>query len=288
MPFYLLFNLGIPEYFNTCHFATVQTLCIPGFDVNFYAGVLLLALSKQFCLHHGGHLEEHLKRSNRVVHRVRGDELCFINAIAMCLQEDHNISIQISETINIILQHLAEKHQDYVHFHVVPDMSSQDGVSKSDLLLNDAMDFFQNRNYNKDIVDLLVTITADALGLDLYIYQNNQGKIQVLKYSGGPISKPIYQKFPHNDLNPVENHYDAIIKNQVFIENCDEIIQIKNTVATQSMEDEKKPSSNICNKQVFSFPTSNTKVINHQEVNTTIGQGKITNEQIFNNDVKHI
>ena len=45
-----------------------------------------------------------------------------------------------------------------------------------DLLLNDAMNFFQNRNYHKDIVDLLVTITADVLGLDLYIYQNNQGK----------------------------------------------------------------------------------------------------------------
>ena len=41
--------------------------------------------------------------------------------------------------------------------------------------------FFQNRNYNKDIVDLLVTIAADAPGLDLYIYQNNQSKIQVLK-----------------------------------------------------------------------------------------------------------
>ena len=54
----------------------------------------------------------------------------------------------------------------------------------------------------KDIVDILVTITADALGLDLYIYQNNQGKIQVLKYSGGPISKAIYLKFTHNEFEP--------------------------------------------------------------------------------------
>ena len=163
------------------------------------------------------HLEHHLKRRNRVVNRVRSDGLCFINAVATCLQEDHNINNQISETINIILQHLAENHQDYVHFHVVPDMSSQDGFTKSDLLLNDAVNFFQNRNYNKDIVDLLFTITADVLGLDLYIYQNNQGRIQILKYSGGPISKPIYLKFTHSDLNQVENHYDAIIKNQIFI-----------------------------------------------------------------------
>ena len=90
------------------------------------------------------------------------------------------------------------------------------------------MDFFQNRKYNKDIANLLVTITADVLGLDLSIYQNNQGKIPILKYSGGLISKPIYLKFTHNDLNPVENHYDVIIKNQVIIENEDEIIQLKN------------------------------------------------------------
>ena len=147
---------------------------------------------------------------------------------------------------------MTENHQDYVNFHVVPDMSSQDGFTKSDMLLNDAVDFFQNRNYNKDIVDLLVTITADALGLDLYIYQNNQGKIQVLVYSGGTISKSVYLKFTHNDLNPVENHYDAIIKSQVIIENEDEIIQLKNTAATQSIDEEQKCSSNISNRQVFS------------------------------------
>ena len=62
------------------------------------------------------------------------------------------------------------------------------------MLLNEAMDFFNSRNYNNYVVDLLVTITADALGLDLYIYQNNRGKIQVLKYLSGPISKPVYLK----------------------------------------------------------------------------------------------
>ena len=122
------------------------------------------------------------------------------------LEQDHNITIQISETINIILQHLIENHQDHVQFHVVPGLSSEGGVTNSDMLLNEAMDFFQNRNYNKDIADLLVTITEDVLGNDLYIYQDNQGKTQVLKYSGRPISKPIYLKFTHNNLRPMENH----------------------------------------------------------------------------------
>ena len=118
---------------------------------------------------------------------------------------------------------LHKYNQDYVQFLEVPDLSIEDGVTNSDMLLYEVMDFFQNRNYNKDIVDVLVTITADVLDLDLYIYQNNQGKIQVFKYCGGPVSKAIYLKFTHNDLKPVENHYDAIIHNQLLIENQEEI-----------------------------------------------------------------
>ena len=196
---------------------------MPGFDENFYLGVLLFSTDQTILPTPGSHLEDHLKRRSRVVCRVRGDGLIFSNAVVTCLQEDHDITITI-------------------------------------------------------------TITAYVLDLDFYIYQNNQGKIQVLKYSGGLIYKPIYLKFTHNDLNPVENHYDAIIKNQVIIENEDEIIQLKNTSASQ----EQKSSSNISNRQVFSWPTSNTKVINHQEVNTTIGQGRIASEQIFNNHVENI
>ena len=47
-------------------------------------------------------------------------------------------------------------------------------------------------------------------------------------------------------------------------------------------------SSNISNQQVFTLPTSNNKVYNHQEVNSTIGQGKVTSEQIFTSKVEDI
>ena len=212
---------------------------MPGLDVNFYAGVLHSSTEETILPTPWSHLADHMKRRNRVVHRVRGDGLCFINAVATCLEQDHNITIQISEIINIILQHLTENHQDCVHFHVVPEHSSEDGVTNSDMHLNEAMDFFQDRNYNKDIVDLLVTTTAYALGLDLCIYQSNQGKFQLLKYSGAPISKSIYLKFTHNDLKLVENHYDAVIDNQLLIEKQEEILQSKSTVASRSMDQNK-------------------------------------------------
>ena len=47
-------------------------------------------------------------------------------------------------------------------------------------------------------------------------------------------------------------------------------------------------SSHISNKQVFRRPTSSTKVCYKQEINTTIGHGKVTNEQIFKIHVENI
>ena len=133
------------------------------------------------------------------MHPVSDNGFCFLNAVAKRLQVGHGIKIQLSEAINIIVQYLLENHQNYVDFHTVSAKRDK-LVTNSDMLLNEAMDFFNIRDYNKDVVYLLVTITADALGLDLFIYQNNRGKIQVLKYSGGPISKPVYLNFTHDDL----------------------------------------------------------------------------------------
>ena len=38
----------------------------------------------------------------------------------------------------------------------------------SDLLVTEAMDVFEDREFNRDVVDLLVQVTADALGLEIF------------------------------------------------------------------------------------------------------------------------
>ena len=182
------------------------------------------------------------------MHTVSGNGFCFLNAVAKSLQEDHDIKIQLSEAINVIVQHLLENHKNYVDFHTVSAKRDK-LVTNSDMLLNKAMDFFNSRNYNNAVVNLLVTIPADALGLDLYIYQSNRGKIQVLKYSDGPISKPVYLKFSHDNLNPIGNYHDSIIKNQLV------------TLDENQHEDNMR-LSHISNKQVFRRPTSSTQVCN--------------------------
>ena len=95
------------------------------------------------------------------------------------------------------------------------------------------MDFFQDRQYTKDVVDLLVHVTADALGIDILIHQNHNGHLKILKYSGGPISKPVYLKLIHNDRNPASNHYDAIIKDEVIcLDKEDENLHMLSTIAS--------------------------------------------------------
>ena len=40
------------------------------------------------------------------------------------------------------------------------------------------MEFFETKAFDVDVVDLLIQITADALNLNIHIFQNNKGKTQ--------------------------------------------------------------------------------------------------------------
>ena len=50
------------------------------------------------------------------------------------------------------------------------------GLPTQIYLLKRPMDFFENRQFNKDIVDILVKVTSDALGINIYIYQKERDK----------------------------------------------------------------------------------------------------------------
>ena len=163
-------------------------------------------------------------------------------------------------------------------------------VTDSDLLFSEAMDFFQDRQYTKDVVDLLVLITADALGIDILIHQNHNGHFKILKYSGGSMSKPVYLKFTHNNRNPAGNHYDAVIKDEVIcLDKEDGKLHMLSTVASvQPKVGTGKGKSTVENKQIFESPTSATTVSNSQNINSQIYIDLASNEQIFNNKVHDI
>ena len=139
-------------------------------------------------------LLQHLCRRKRLVHYIAGDGFCFLKSVLFCLLKDHQIEMECKEVIQIITEQLIDHHDQYVAFHNAV-AHSDPNVSNSDLLVTEAMDFFEDREFNRDVVDLLVQVTADALGLEIFIYQKHNEKIKILKYSGGTCYKPVYLKY---------------------------------------------------------------------------------------------
>ena len=72
-------------------------------------------------------------------------------------------------------------------------------------------------------------ITTDALDLDLHIYQNNAGRVQVLNFISQNPKKVVHVKFTHDDQYPLGNHYDAITNVQPDI-NIRLLSQVAETV----------------------------------------------------------
>ena len=72
-------------------------------------------------------------------------------------------------------------------------------------------------------------ITTDALELDLHIYQNNAGHVQVFNFISENPKKVVHVKFTHDDQYPLGNHYDAIANVQPDI-NIRLLSQVAETV----------------------------------------------------------
>ena len=128
-------------------------------------------------------LNNFIQKHGHEVIQVVGDGFCFIQSVCEALKQDYGTSLQIKEVIQLICEQLIEKHGEYMNYYIVnltdeeKEMKkNQPWVTDSDLFVEEAMDFFENREFNKDIVDILVKVTSDALGINIYIYQKETDK----------------------------------------------------------------------------------------------------------------
>ena len=99
------------------------------------------------------------------------------------MSKDHNIYIAFDEAKQLILHTLIDNHHKYIEFHNKRH-KCQDAycrITRSDLLICDMMEFFETKTFDVDVVNLLIQITADALNLNIHIFQNNKGKTQQLE-----------------------------------------------------------------------------------------------------------
>ena len=143
---------------------------------------------------------------NLQVTKIQGDGFCFLGAISKVLEKNYDEIISVKQLMQHIMKYLCENSEKNTTFHIPGHEPTV-----NDTLVADVIDFFASRNYNTNIVDLLMRITADALDLDLDIYQENMGKIQLVNFrSEASATKSVKVKFTHNNIHSTGNHYDAI------------------------------------------------------------------------------
>ena len=123
------------------------------------------------------------------------------------LEVDHKLIVPVQKAMEKIMKFLCENFERYTAYH-----QQKSELTAGDTLISDVIEFFSSHNYNTNIMDLLMQITTDCLDLDLNIFQNNAGQIQVYNFTTSNACCKVNLKFTHDLKHPQGNHYDAITK----------------------------------------------------------------------------
>ena len=161
-------------------------------------------------------MDTYLSKNGRYIKKIPGDGFCLLSSILACLQNDHKIDISIENTKQLILEQLIDHHDMYVKFQTFDNRNEGDRHTDSDVLVEEILDFYSGQNYTKNVIDLIVKLASDALGINIYIFQNSDGQILRVRSLGGLACKDVFVKFTHNPIHNLGNHYDAILMRPDF------------------------------------------------------------------------
>ena len=98
----------------------------------------------------------------------------------------------------------------------------------------------------KNVVDLIVKFASNALGINVYIYENSDGQILRIRSLGGLTCKDVFVKFTHNPIHTLGNHYNAILMKADF-HNLDLLLNtaVSKIVQQPSANSKPNPSSQM-------------------------------------------
>ena len=113
------------------------------------------------------------------------DGFCFLSSIVEAVDQDHKIPISVPQARQLILDFLLHNYDKYVDLFLCQMNPCQPAVSMSDALLSKMVQFFDDGLFNRNVINLLVQIAADALNVNIFIFQDNSGEIQLLNYRSG-------------------------------------------------------------------------------------------------------
>ena len=125
---------------------------------------------------------------------------------------DHGINLQIQEVKDLIVEQACEFHEKYIESHTSSEKKVPEYMSTADNFVTEILDFFRSGQFLRDVVDIVIQVVVDALGLNIFIYQDNNGYLEVLKVCGGALSKDLCVKFTHDNRHSIGNHYEPIVR----------------------------------------------------------------------------
>ena len=157
---------------------------------------------------------------------------------------DHKIKLNIQEVKDLVVEQALESHDKYIEFHTSTLNIMAHYMSTSGNFVSEILDFFLSGQFVKDVVDIVIQVVADALALNVFIYQDNRGLVEVLKICGEALCKDICVKFTHDNKHSIGNHYEQLVKQQLGNPKMKpNEVKIKNEEETSNQKEQKYQQS---------------------------------------------
>ena len=150
------------------------------------------------------------------------------------------------QLLKMLCDHLVEYFDDYLIYH---DYSPQE-------LLNEAKEFFNEGNFNRDIVDLFVHATGIALDIQLNIFCRSPGGNILEIFQGNTnSSRCINLKLSGTGGKYIgDNHYDALPIKYKNLESLPPIVEQKGESQEERIPDEPTTSYIDLTSGIFKSP----------------------------------
>lgn len=147
---------------------------------------------------------------NRGVVNVSGDGHCYQNALELALLCDHGLVVSANFINHAVFTELEENKALFVNYHTPKDTHGNPVVffsqeDKEADMIHQALQYLAQKQYRRDIVDVLIVVAAKALKISIGTFIETQQGLHLIE-AGVPSTKTrIYLQ-----LN--REHYMAVIK----------------------------------------------------------------------------
>ena len=125
-------------------------------------------------------LENYLQREfKQEIVRVPGNGVCFLKSVKHCLERDLDVNYTIDQILDKIFDEICDNSEMYTAFH----------TNSKHQLISDTLKYLNHCMYTMDIVNVVVQACANALKINLYIYEQTGSRSILI---------PTYCKLPSN------------------------------------------------------------------------------------------